>query len=93
MNKFKIGDKVVFNRNCSRFPKWILQEVKRLYRIRTIGAIFYDSKTQHTRYYLGSNDKGVDISRYPFRAEMLKLYKMKPHTRRIKINKARLANH
>ncbi len=87
-NKFKIGDKVIINRKCMRLPLWIRVEIKRFYTIRTIGAIFYDNKTQHTRYYLGTNKRGLDISYYPFRAEMLKLYKMKLHTKRLKVRKS-----
>lgn len=85
-NKFQIGDKVVINRKCQRLPTWIRTKL-RLHRIRTIGSIFYDRRTQHTRYYLGTNkrsESGEDIYSYTFRAEMLKIYKMKLHTKRLK---------
>ena len=89
-NKFSIGDKVVISRRCKRLPVWVRKSI-RIHRIRTIGSIFYDNKTQHTRYYLGTNQRGDDISRYPFRAEMLKKYKMKLHTQRIKNRRKELA--
>ncbi len=86
-NKFSIGDKVVIDKKCKRLPVWIRESIKRFYRIRTIGFVFYYPKQQHTAYYLGTNDRGEDISRYPFRAEMLKLYKMKHITRLRKMRK------
>lgn len=89
-NKFSVGDKVLINKHSKRLPTWIKTGIRRFYRIRIIGAIFYYPSNQHTAYYLGTNNKEIDISRYPFRAEMLKLYKMKPHTKHLKINKARL---
>ncbi len=89
-NKFSIGDKVIIKANSKRLPNWIKAEIKRFYRIRRIGSIFYDNKTQHTRYYLGTNSRGADISRYPFRAEMLKLYKMKTHTKRLKMQNGKV---
>lgn len=82
-NKFSIGDKVVINTQSKRLPLWIRQEIKRTYRIRTVGFIFYYPTQQHTAYYLGTNKRGEDISRYPFRAEMLKPYKMK-HTTKLR---------
>lgn len=84
-NKFSIGDKVIINTKSKRLPAWIKTGIKRFYRIRTIGAIFYYPTQQHTAYYLGTNARAPDISHYPFRAEMLKPYKMKTSTRRHKI--------
>lgn len=91
-NKFSIGDKVVINRKCNRLPLWIRNGL-RLDRKRIITAIFYDKKTQHTRYYLGMNRKsdiGEDIYSYAFRAEMLKMYKMKLSTRKLKARKTQI---
>ena len=74
MNKFKIGDKVLINRNDKRTSKELLEGL-RLDNPRTIVAIFYDKGTQHTRYYLGSNYRGeVDLESVPFRASQLTLW-------------------
>ncbi len=71
---FSIGGKVVINRLDSRTPKYLLKEL-RLDQPRTITAIFYDKGTQHTRYYLGSNNKGIDyLVNTHFRASQLKLW-------------------
>lgn len=71
-SKFKIGDKVKIIRN-SRTPKEILDNI-RLDHPRTITAIYYDNLTQHNRYYLGTNKRGIlsDIT-LSFRSEQLKL--------------------
>jgi hypothetical protein len=61
-NKFKIGDKVIIKRDNGRTAKELLENL-RLDHPRTITAVFYDEKTQHTRYYLGTNKRGdVDLS-------------------------------
>lgn len=71
-NKFNIGDKVIIKRMDRRTPAFILDTI-RLDHPRTITATFYDNQTQHTRYYLGSNNRGnVDLSYIDFRAEQLK---------------------
>ena len=71
-NKFVIGDKVLIKKMNERTPKYILEEL-RLDHPRTIIAIFYDDKAQHTRYYLGTNKRGeVDLESMHFRATQLK---------------------
>jgi hypothetical protein len=82
-NKFKKDDIVILNIKSKRLPKYI-RDAKRACQKRTIQVVFPDSKTQHTRYYVGHNNRGEDISGYPFRAEELKLYEMKLHTRHLK---------
>lgn len=73
-NRFAIGDKVKIKRVDSRTPKELLTSL-RLDHPRTIVATFYDEKTQHTRYYLGSNKHGeVDLSYIHFRASQLYLW-------------------
>lgn len=88
-NKFVIGDKIIINKDSKRLPVWIRQGIKHFSRIRTIGAIFYYPTQQHTAYYLGTNKRGEDISYYPFRAEMLKPYKMKHSTKLLKMRTMR----
>lgn len=69
-NKFKIGDKVKVVGN-SKTSKELLTSI-RLDNVRTITAIFYDDKAQHTRYYLGTNKRGqFDLEQKPFRANEL----------------------
>ncbi len=85
-NKFSIGDKVLIKRNGERTPLELLR-ILRLDHPRTITAIFYDSKTQHTRYYLGTNKRGdTDITLVHFRASQLSLWlagdKGRPRTKR-----------
>lgn len=71
-SKFNIGDKVVIKRRNDRISKELLDSL-RLDHPRTIVAIFYDHKTQHNRYYLGTNKRGkVDLSSMPIRASSLK---------------------
>lgn len=73
-NKFKIGDKVIIRRHNDRTPKELLNTV-RLDHHRTITAIFYDSKSQHTRYYLGTNKRGnAELQNHPLRASELNLW-------------------
>ena len=73
-NKFSIGDKVIFRQANHRTPRYLLESL-RLDHPRTIVAIFYDDKAQHTRYYLGSNRRGnVDLSPIFFRANQLNLW-------------------
>lgn len=85
MNKFKVGDTVKVNTVSDRLPKWIVKRVA-VSNKRTITGTFYDNKSQHTRYYLGSNGRGADLGRYPFRAEELRLYTgLKLHTKRLKL--------
>ena len=72
MRKYNIGDKVLIVRRCKRTPNDLLENL-RLDHHRTITAIYYDSKTQHTRYYLGSNNRGdVDLSGVDFRATQIR---------------------
>ena len=74
-NKFKIGDKVTIKRISNRTPKELLAKLH-LRNPRTITAIFYDTKTQHTRYYLGTNKQGdIDLSYIPFRACQLRAWR------------------
>lgn len=85
-SKFYIGDKVLIKRINPRTPKHLLKEL-RLDHPRTIVATFYDNKTQHTRYYLGTNRRGkTDLSFIHFRASQLELWVKKdtgrPSTRR-----------
>ena len=71
--KFDIGDVVVINPNTKRrIPKYIL-DIIRHNRKRTITAMFYDKRTEHIRYYVGSNKMGEDISFHAFRSDELKL--------------------
>ena len=84
-NKFQVGDKVVIRRN-DRTSKELLSAL-RLDHPRTITAIFYDDKAQHTRYYLGSNRRGsMDLLNIYFRASELKLWNKgkigRPRTKR-----------
>lgn len=73
-NKFSIGDKVKFRQSNHRTSRYLLESL-RLDHPRTIVATFYDSKTQHTRYYLGINKRGnVDFSSIYFRANQLNLW-------------------
>ncbi len=73
-NKFQLGNKVILRRHYNRTSKEILAAV-RLDHPRTITAIFYDSKAEHTRYYLGTNKHGkMDLSDLHFRASQLKLW-------------------
>lgn len=72
-NKFKIGDKILIKRNNERTPKELLEGL-RLDHPRTIVSIFYDKGTQHNRYYLGSNGRGLDFSYYGFRASQLRIW-------------------
>ena len=85
-NKFKIGDKVLIKKLDVRTPKYLLENL-RLDHHRTITAIFYDEKTQHTRYYLGINKRGdVDLSTVYFRAIQLQIWRKgkigRPRTKR-----------
>lgn len=74
-NKFKIGDKVTIKRIDDRTPKGLLANLH-LRNPRTIVATFFDNKTQHTRYYLGTNKQGdIDISHIGFRACQLDHYR------------------
>ncbi len=77
-NKFTIGDKVLIKRKADRLSKNILDTL-RLDNPRTITAMFYDNKTEHTRYYLGTNLRGeLDLSSIPFRAnQLIKWHKIK----------------
>jgi len=73
-SKFTIGDKVIIKGTDSRTPKYILRDI-RLDHPRTIVATFYDTNTQHIRYYLGNNKRGdIDISNVYFRASQLRLW-------------------
>lgn len=72
--KFKIGDKVKIKRDNNRTSKEVLDGL-RLDHPRTIVSIFYDPKTQHNRYYLGSNYRGnVDLENVHLRASELILW-------------------
>lgn len=85
-NKFAIGDKVVIKRAERRTPQYLLTNL-RLDHPRTIVATFYDSKTQHTRYYLGTNKRGdIDLHSTPFRAGQLKLW-VKRHVGRPRLKR------
>ena len=70
--KFNIGDVVVINPNMKRTPKYILAIIRHN-RKRTITARFYDKRSEHMRYYVGSNKMGEDISSHAFRSDELKL--------------------
>lgn len=73
-NKFSIGDKVIIKRHNRRTPKYLTIGL-RLDHPRTITGIFYDTQSQHTRYYLGTNKRGdTDLSDTQFRAEELRLW-------------------
>lgn len=77
-SKFNIGDKVIIKRINNTKPKVSKELLSKLHlrNPRTITATFYDDKTQHTRYYLGTNKMGdIDISFIHFRASQLKLWK------------------
>jgi len=74
-SKFKIGDRVVIRRINERTPKEML-DAMRLDNPRTVTSIFYDDKTQHNRYYLGSNNRqDIDLWNIPFRASELKKWR------------------
>ncbi len=70
--KFKIGDKVVVKRMNKRTPLYV-REAIRIDRARTIKSVFYDKGIRHNQYHLGSNQSGVDITGYSFRAQELRL--------------------
>jgi len=73
-NKFSIGDKVKFNLTNRRTPQDVLNAL-RLDHPRTIVDTFYDGRTQHTRYYLGTNRRGnINISDTHFRSSQLNLW-------------------
>ncbi len=73
-NNFSIGDKVIIKRRNKRTPSYLLTSL-RLDHHRTIVAIFYDDKAQHTRYYLGTNNRGdIDLSSVHFRSIQLSLW-------------------
>lgn len=92
MQKYNKGDLVLINLASNRLPVDIRAHAEKCpSRKRRIGDIFYASDSEHVRYYLGHNGKGVDMSFHPFRASDLKPYKMKYSTRRRKIKNARLA--
>jgi len=74
MNKYKIGDKVIVNIHSKRLPVWIRDSIRHN-RVRTIVHTYYDSQTQHTRYYLGGNKMGLDFTFQDFRAEELIAWK------------------
>ena len=85
-NKFAVGDKVRIKRLNDRTSKELLKSL-RLDHSRTITATFYDEYTQHTRYYLGSNNRGYfELSNIHFRASQLNMWvkgKMgRPRTKR-----------
>jgi hypothetical protein len=87
MQKFNDGDKVTIRRDNSKTPKWILKGLY-LYLPRTIVGTFYDRRSQHTRYYLGGNNRGkLDLSNYAFRSTQLKLWVKgevgRPRTKRV----------
>lgn len=70
-NKFSIGDKVLLKRVDKRTPKHLLKYL-RLDHPRTVIATFYDKGTQHTRYYLGTNNKGnIDLRQIGVRASQV----------------------
>lgn len=71
---FSIGDKVRVKKANNRTSKVLLGGL-RLDHPRTITATYYDPQTQHTRYYLGSNKRGVDLSYVYFRASELCLWR------------------
>ena len=70
--KFEIGDKVIVNPATRRVPKYILNAI-RLNRKRTIISRYYNKHSEHMRYYLGSNQRGEDISSFAFRSDELTL--------------------
>ena len=73
--KYKVGNNVVIVRLNKRTPQYIRDAI-RTRRKRTVVGVFYDDKTQHTRYYLGGNRIGNDaLSNYSFRAEELSHFK------------------
>lgn len=87
MQKFSDGDLATIRRDNSKTPKWILRGFN-LYIPRVIVGTFYDRKSEHTRYYLGGNNRGkVDLSNYSFRSTQLKIWGKggigRPRTRRI----------
>lgn len=84
MRKFKIGDKVVLNAKSPRLPQFIRDGLFTSQHRRVV-SIHYDRRSQHAHYHLGINGRGLDISHHSFRASELKLYRMKIHTRRIKM--------
>lgn len=82
--KFQKGDFVVLSRNCGRLPKWIRNQVY-LSQKRQIISVYYNRKTKHNAYHLGYNGRGLDLRPYPFRSTEIKLYRMKLHTRRLRL--------
>lgn len=68
--KYNIGDKVIINPDTKRIPQYVLDNIRHN-RKRTITARFYDQHSEHTRYYVGSNKIGEDISSHKFRSDEL----------------------
>ena len=64
--KFKLKDKVRIN---GRSPAWL--DVNKG-TARTIVAVYYNAEHKCTFYYVGFNNRGNDISGYPFRSYMLR---------------------
>ncbi len=86
---FEPGQTVVINFESKRLPRWIRDGIKNPNGHRTIEQVWYDRKTKHTRYYLGYNGRGLDISSYRFRAEELKFPTFSKAARRARISKAK----
>jgi hypothetical protein len=81
-SKYHIGQVVTLNRKSVRLPVSIKTKANCSQKRQVVGA-YYDRGTRHTHYHLGYNGRGVDLSIHDFRANELKPYRMKLHTKRL----------
>jgi hypothetical protein len=68
---FNEGDKAVLN---NKAPKWILRELNNPYEPRTIVQRWYCKAGGYMLYFLGHNQRGLDLRKCGFRAYMLDIY-------------------
>ncbi len=70
--KLRVGDKVVMN---LRAPRWLMAELNRPGRSRTVVGVIYDPTRQCNFYMLGHKaGHPHDVGGYGFRSYQLKLY-------------------
>ncbi len=74
--KLRVGDKVVMNR---RAPRWLMAELNRPGRSRTVVGVIYDPTRQCNFYMLGHKaGHPHDVGGYGFRSYQLTLYRPGP---------------
>ncbi len=74
--KLHVGDKVIPN---GRAPKWLMADIRRSDRCRTVVSAMYDP-TRQARFYILGHKAGHphDIGGYGFRSYQLTLYRPGP---------------